>query len=100
MSTGDEEAPRPVVELSHEEARALHADLEDALDRGLQSESAGHAYRFLGWRLLAVRGGTGLTGRISDLASRANTLEEFEAARDEELGPILEGLENPTNRDP
>ncbi|MGI8650817.1 MAG: hypothetical protein ACR2KW_10645 [Rubrobacter sp.] len=88
------------IELSYEEANALHAELEEALDSGLQSAAAGRAYRFLGWRLLAARGGTGLTGRISALAAQARTLEEFEAARDEELGPILEGLENPTNRDP
>lgn len=47
-----------------------------------------------------MRGGTGLTGRISKIAAEAGTLEEFESERDAELGPILEGLENPTNRDP
>ncbi|WP_119067507.1 hypothetical protein [Rubrobacter indicoceani] len=88
------------IELPYGLANELHAELEAALEGGLESAAAVRAYRLLGWRLLAVRGGTGLTGRISELAAEAETLEEFEASRDRELGPILEGLENPANRDP
>ena len=58
------------------------------------------AYRLLGWRILAAKGGTGLTGRIAGLAREAETLEEYEAAREQALGPILDGLERGENRDP
>ena len=72
----------PTVELSLslDEAESLHA--------------------LLGWRILAARGGTGLTGRIAVLAREADTLEEYEEARDLELGPVLDGLESAENRDP
>ena len=85
-----------------EEAEALHAALERLL------EDAGEdlcpwlerAYRHLGWRILAAKGGTGLTGRIAELAREARSLEDYEAARARALGPILEGLERGENRDP
>ena len=47
-----------------------------------------------------MKGGTGLTGRAAALAREARTLEEYETARERMLGPILEGLERPENRDP
>jgi len=37
---------------------------------------------------------------MSELARQANNVEEYEAARDDALGPILEGLERGENRDP
>ncbi len=58
------------------------------------------AYRILAWRILAAKGGPGLTGRMAEIARRAGTVEEYEAARDRALGPILDGLESPENRDP
>jgi hypothetical protein len=85
-----------------EEAEALHA----ALERLLEGAGADlcpwleRAYRLLGWRILAAKGGTGLTGRIAELAREARSLEDYEAARARELGPILEGLERGENRDP
>ena len=92
----------PLVELrlSPEEATALHAALEDLLEDGRRSPLLERPYRLLGWRILAARGGTGLTGRLAELAREADALEEYEAARDEALGPILEGLERGENRDP
>jgi hypothetical protein len=90
----------PTVELSLDEAQALHALLEDLLERGEQDQHLERPYRLLGWRILAARGGTGLTGRIAGLAREADTLEEYEQARDKELGPLLEGLESAENRDP
>jgi hypothetical protein len=75
------------LRLSLDEAEALHAALEES-------------YRVLGWRILAVRGGTGLTGRLAELAREAESLEEYEAARERVLGPILDGLESSENRDP
>jgi hypothetical protein len=33
-------------------------------------------------------------------AREADTLEEYEEARDRELGPVLDGLESAENRDP
>ncbi|HET7481165.1 MAG TPA: hypothetical protein VFJ72_16790 [Rubrobacteraceae bacterium] len=57
-------------------------------------------YRLLGWRILASKEGSGLTAHLSDLARDAATLEEYESARDEYLGPILGGLERGENRDP
>jgi hypothetical protein len=91
---------KPTVELSLDEAQALHALLEDLLERGEQDQHLERPYRLLGWRILAARGGTGLTGRIAGLAREADTLEEYEQARDRELGPVLEGLESAENRDP
>lgn len=86
--------------MSLEEAEALHAALESRLEAGTADPRLERAYRLLGWRILAVRGGTGLTGRIAELARQAGSLEEYEAAREEMLGPIIEGLERGENRDP
>jgi hypothetical protein len=93
---------QPAVELRIplEEAEALHALLERLLEGGEQDPRLEHSYRLLGWRILAARGGTGLTGRIADLAREADSLEEYEAARERELGPVLDSLERGENRDP
>ena len=88
------------VRLSLVEAEALRALLEDVLEDGEQDPHLERAYRLLGWRILATRGGTGLTGRVADLAREAESLEEYEAARDHALGPVLDGLERGENRDP
>ena len=88
------------LRLTLDEADALHALLEDLLEAGEQDQHLERPYRLLGWRILAARGGTGLTGRMAVLARDAGTLEEYEAARDRELGPVLEGLERGENRDP
>lgn len=96
------------VNLSLEEAEASHAALEDLLEGESsvpQNDHLQRLYRLLGWRILAARGGSaeggsGLTGRMAGLAREARSLEEFEAARDDELGPILDGLERGENRDP
>jgi hypothetical protein len=92
----------PAVELrlSLEEAETLHALLERLLEGGEQDPHLQHSYRLLGWRILAARGGTGLTGRIADLARKADSLECFEAAREKAVGPVLDGLERGENRDP
>ena len=92
----------PTVELrlALEEAEALHALLERLLESGEQDPRLERSYRLLGWRILAVRGGRGLTARIADLARTADSLEEYEGARDRELGPVLDGLERGENRDP
>ena len=82
------------------EAEALHAALEDALDAGREDERLERAYRVLAWRMLATKGGTGLTGRLAALARDAQSLEEYEERRDRELRPIIEGLERGENRDP
>ncbi len=92
---------RPVhLRLTLEEADALHAALEGLLERGAAPAVLERPHRLLAWRALAVRGGSGLTARLAAIARKASTLEEFEAARDEELGPILQGLESAENRDP
>lgn len=92
---------RPVrLDLTVEEAEALHAALEDLFEAGLTPQSLERPYRLLAWRTLAARHGTGLTGRLAAIAREADTLEQFEAARDKELGPILDGLESAENRDP
>ena len=70
------------------------------LEGGREDPQLGRAYRLLGWRILAAKGGMGLTGRIARLAREARSLEEYEAARERTLGPILEGLESGENRDP
>ncbi len=88
------------LRLSLDEADALHAALEELLEGGREGARLGRSYRLLGWRMLAARGGTGLTGLLAGLAREAETLEEYEAARDEALGPILDGLESAENRDP
>ena len=92
--------PDVELRLSLNEAEALHALLETLLESGDHDQRLERFYRLLGWRILAARGGTGLTGRIADLAREAGSLEEYEAAREEALGPILEGLERGENRDP
>ena len=88
------------LSLSLDEAESLHALLEDRLEKEGGDQRFERSYRLLGWRLLAARGGTGLTGRIAALAREAETLEEYEKARDRELGPVLDGLESAENRDP
>lgn len=88
------------ISFSLEEADALHAAIEDRLETGGAAPELGRAYRLLGWRILAARGGSGLTGRVAALAREASNLEEYEAARDRELGPIIQGLERGENRDP
>ncbi len=37
---------------------------------------------------------------MAELAREAKSLEEYEAARDRTLGPLLDGLESAENRDP
>ena len=78
----------------------MHAVLEELLEGGREDPLLERSYRVLGWRILAARGGTGLTGRIAGLAREAESLEEYEAARDRTLGPLLDGLERGENRDP
>ena len=78
----------------------MHAVLEELLEGGRKDPLLERSYRVLGWRILAARGGTGLTGRIAGLAREAESLEEYEAARDRTLGPLLDGLERGENRDP
>jgi len=92
----------PTVELwlSLEEAEALHTLLERLLEGGEQDPNLERSYRLLGWRILAAKGGKGLTGRIAGLAREADSLEEYEAAREKALGPVLDGLERGENRDP
>jgi hypothetical protein len=88
------------LNLSLDEAESLHALLEDLLENEKADQRLERTYRLLGWRILAARGGTGLTGRIAVVAREADTLEEYEEARDRELGPVLDGLESAENRDP
>jgi hypothetical protein len=88
------------LSLTLDEAESLHALLEDLLEREEVDQRLERSYRLLGWRILAARGGTGLTGRIAALAREAETLEAYEGARDRELGPVLNGLESAENRDP
>ena len=90
----------PTVELSLDEAETLHALLENLLESGERDQHLERFYRLLGWRILAARGGTGLTARVAGLAREAGTLEEYEAARERVLGPVLDGLERAENRDP
>ena len=92
--------PPVELRLPLEEAEALHALLERLLESGEQDPRLEHSYRLLGWRMLAAKGGKGLTGRIADLAREADSLEEYEAAREGQLGPVLDGLERGENRDP
>jgi sirohydrochlorin ferrochelatase len=81
-------------------AEAVHAALEDLLQDGREDTALERAYRILAWRILAARGGSGLTARMAELARGASSVEEYEAARDRTLGPILDGLESAKNRDP
>jgi hypothetical protein len=96
------EGDEPTVDLSLplETAETLHAALEDLLESGRDEAALEQAYRVLAWRILAIKGGTGLTGRMAELAREAGSVEEYEAARNEALGPILDGLESAENRDP
>jgi hypothetical protein len=105
--SGDEVRGTPTVQLSLplEAAEALHVVLEKLLEddqRNNNDEVASleRVYRVLAWRILALKSGAGLTGRMAQLAREARTVEEYEAARDRALGPILDGLENAENRDP
>ena len=95
---------KPTVELNLplKTAETLHATLEGLLEGGRGHEEADleRAYRTLAWRILAAKKGSGLTGRMAELAREAGSVEEYEAARDETLGPILDGLESAENRDP
>ena len=86
--------------LPLETAEALHATLEDLLEKGREDAALERAYRILAWRILAARGGSGLTARMAELARQASSVEEYEATRDRALGPILDGLESAENRDP
>ena len=88
------------LRLPLETAEALHSALEDLLEGDREDAALERAYRILAWRILAVRGGAGLTARMSELAHQAGSVEEYEAARDTVLGPILDGLESAENRDP
>ena len=88
------------LKLSLKTAEALHAALEGMLEGGHGEAGVERAHRLLAWRILATKGGSGLTGRIAELARQAGSVEEYEAARDEALSPILDGLENAENRDP
>ena len=88
------------LRLSLQDAEALHALLERLLESGEQDPRFEHSYRLLGWRILAAKGGKGLTARMADLAREADSLEEYEAARERELGPVLDGLQRAENRDP
>jgi hypothetical protein len=88
------------VSLDLEEAESAHATLERLLEEGNGNEKLELAYRKLGWRILAAKDGSGLTARLSEIARNAQSLEQFERERDDELGPILEGLESGDNRDP
>ena len=88
------------MRLPLEEAETLHALLERLLESGQQDPRLEHSYRLLGWRILAAKGGKGLTGRMANLAREADSLEEYEAALERELGPVLDGLERGENRDP
>ena len=94
------EDPTVDLRLSLDEAEAMHALLEDVLEEGDQDLHLERSYRLLSWRILAARNGTGLTGRMAGLAREADSLEEYEVARDRELGPVLDGLERGENRDP
>jgi hypothetical protein len=82
------------------QAQLLRNLLEDAVEDRPDDADARLLLRLLSWRMLAVKEGSGLTGRLAELARVSPTLEAFEAARDEELGPILDALEDHQNRDP
>ena len=96
----------PTVRLSlgPETAEKLHDALEDLLEAGSAEPALEEAYRLLTWRILAAKGEagsvSGLTASIARLARDEETVEEYEAARDATLGPLLGGLEGPENRDP
>lgn len=91
--------PTVALNLPLETAEKLHAAIEDLLEAGRAEPELERAYRVLAWRILAARGGTGLTATMAEIARESRTVEEYEAARDRVLGPILGGLEGPENRD-
>ena len=94
------EEPTVELKLSLKTAEALHAALEGLLEGGRGEEAdLERAYRALSWRILAIKRGSGLTGRIAELARQAGSVEEYEAARDKALGPIIDGLESAENRE-
>ncbi len=88
------------LNLPLETAENLHAALEGLLETDRTDPALQKVYRILAWRILAARGGTGLTATMAAIAREANTVEEYEAARDRALSPILGALESPENRDP
>jgi hypothetical protein len=91
------------LKLPLKTAEALHATFEDLLENGQRVSGKAdleRAYRILTWRILAAKDGTGLTATMAGIAREARSVEEYEAARDEALGPILDGLESAENRDP
>ena len=97
--------PASPVSLPLDTAERLHDALEDLLETAATTDpTLERSYRVLAWRILAAKGeagsGSGLTARIAEVARDAKTLEGYEAARDDALGPILDGLENAENRDP
>ena len=95
------EEPTVELKLPLKTAETLHAALEDLLESdGHDEADLERAYRTLAWRILAVKDGSGLTSRMAELAREAGSVEEYEAARDKTLGPILDGLESAENRDP
>ena len=92
---------RPVrIDLSVPEAEALHAALEDILENSPPVPPRALPHPRLAWGTLAAQTGSGRPPRLAVLAREADTLVAYEAARDEELGPILDGLESAENRDP
>lgn len=95
------EEPTVELKLPLKTAETLHAALEDLLESdGHDEADLERAYRTLAWRILAVKDGSGLTSRMAELAREAGSVEEYEAARNEALGPILDRLESAENRDP
>ena len=94
------EEPTVELKLPLKTAETLHATLEGLLEGGHDEADLERAYHVLACRILAVKGGVGLTGRMAKLAREAGSVEEYEAARDEALGPVLDSLESAENRDP
>ena len=94
------EEPTVILSLPLNTAEALHAALERLLESGRDEAILENVYRMLAWRILAVKGGSGLTGQMAELAREAENVEEYEAARNRALGPILDSLESAENRDP
>ncbi len=98
------DAPSFSVNLPLDAAEHLHGVVEDLLENGHEDPALERAYRILAWRILAARGeggnGSGLIASMAEAARDAETLEEYEATRNEVLGPILDGLESAENRDP
>ena len=97
--------PEPFpVNLPLDVAEGLHRALEELLENGHGNPELERGYRVLAWRILAARGesgdASGLIAQMAEAAHGAATLEEYEAARDATMGPILDGLESAENRDP